>query len=76
MSAHYYGQREIDDLQSYHDDWEDDDFVVVDALLSYSMKYDKIYLAAYNIFDKEYIVDTGGFIGPERRVYLTLEHLF
>ncbi|HOJ83059.1 MAG TPA: TonB-dependent receptor, partial [Acetomicrobium flavidum] len=54
----------------------DDDFVIVDALLSYSAKNDKISLAAYNIFDKEYIVDTNGFIGPERRVYLTLEHLF
>jgi len=76
LSAHYYGQREIDDLQSYHDDRADDDFVVVDALLSYNMKNDRITLAAYNIFDKEYIIDTFGFIGPERRVYLTLEHLF
>jgi len=76
LSAHYYGQREIDNLQSYHNDRADDDFVIVDALLSYSAKNDKISLAAYNIFDKEYIVDTAGFIGPERRVYLTLEHLF
>ena len=76
LSAHYYGQREIDNLQSYHNDRADDDFVIVDALLSYSAKNDKISLAAYNIFDKEYIVDTFGFIGPERRVYLTLEHLF
>ncbi|MGB4026827.1 MAG: TonB-dependent receptor, partial [Acetomicrobium sp.] len=72
LSAHYYGKREKDG----YDGPADDDFVIVDALLSYSMKNDKIYLAAYNIFDKEYIVDTGGFIGPERRVYLTLEHLF
>ncbi|HOM96765.1 MAG TPA: TonB-dependent receptor, partial [Acetomicrobium sp.] len=76
LSAHYYGQREIDNLQSYHNDRADDDFVVVDALLSYNMKNDRITLAAYNIFDKEYIIDTFGFIGPERRVYLTLEHLF
>jgi len=76
LSAHYYGQREIDNLQSYHNDRADDDFVIVDALLSYNMKNDRITLAAYNIFDKEYIIDTFGFIGPERRVYLTLEHLF
>ena len=81
LSAHYYGQRDIDPsiiegISYAYDGPADDDFVVVDALLSYSMKNDKIYLAAYNIFDKEYIVDTGGFIGPERRVYLTFEHLF
>ena len=74
LSAHYYGRRDIDDLED--NDRADDDFVIVDALLSYSAKNDKISLAAYNIFDKEYIVDTNGFIGPERRVYLTLEHLF
>jgi len=72
LSAHYYGKREKDG----YDGPADDDFVIVDALLSYSAKNDKISLAAYNIFDKEYIVDTTGFIGPERRVYLTLEHLF
>ena len=72
LSAHYYGKREKDG----YDGPADDDFVIVDALLSYSAKNDKISLAAYNIFDKEYIVDTNGFIGPERRVYLTLEHLF
>jgi len=72
LSAHYYGKREKDG----YDGPADDDFVIVDALLSYSAKNDKISLAAYNIFDKEYIVDTAGFIGPERRVYLTLEHLF
>jgi len=72
LSAHYYGKREKDG----YDGPADDDFVIVDALLSYKMKNDKISLAAYNIFDKEYIVDTNGFIGPERRVYLTLEHLF
>ncbi|MFY9431031.1 MAG: TonB-dependent receptor, partial [Acetomicrobium sp.] len=72
LSAHYYGRREKDD----YDGPADDDFIIVDALLSYNMKNDRITLAAYNIFDKEYIVDTGGFIGPERRVYLTLEHLF
>ena len=72
LSAHYYGRREKDD----YDGPADDDFVIVDALLSYNMKNDRITLAAYNIFDKEYIIDTFGFIGPERRVYLTLEHLF
>ncbi len=72
LSAHYYGKREKDG----YDGPADDDFVIVDALLSYSAKNDKISLAAYNIFDKEYIVDTFRFIGPERRVYLTLEHLF
>ncbi|SIN66717.1 iron complex outermembrane recepter protein/vitamin B12 transporter [Acetomicrobium flavidum] len=72
LSAHYYGKREKDG----YDGPADDDFVIVDALLSYSAKNDKISLVAYNIFDKEYIVDTYGFIGPERRVYLTLEHLF
>ena len=74
LSAHYYGRRDIDDLEG--NDRADDDFVIVDALLSYNMKNDRITLAAYNIFDKEYIIDTFGFIGPERRVYLTLEHLF
>ncbi|MGB4301582.1 MAG: TonB-dependent receptor, partial [Acetomicrobium sp.] len=72
LSAHYYGRRDIDDLEG--NDRADDDFVIVDALLSYNMKNDRITLAAYNIFDKEYIIDTFGFIGPERRVYLTLEH--
>ena len=72
LSAHYYGRREKDDYVGP----ADDDFVIVDALLSYNMKNDRITLAAYNIFDKEYIIDTFGFIGPERRVYLTLEHLF
>jgi len=72
LSTHYYGKREKDG----YDGPADDDFVIVDALLSYKTKNDKISLAAYNIFDKEYIVDTNGFIGPERRVYLTLEHLF
>ena len=72
LSAHYYGRREKDD----YDGPADDDFIIVDALLSYNMKNDRITLAAYNIFDKEYIIDTFGFIGPERRVYLTLEHLF
>jgi len=76
LSAHYYGQREIDDLQSYYDDRADDDIIIVDALLSYDMKNSKISLTVYNIFDEEYIVDTAGYIGPERRVYLTLEHLF
>ncbi len=72
LSAHYYGRREKD---AYNGP-ADDDFVIVDALLSYNMKNDRITLAAYNIFDKEYIVDTFGSIGPERRVYLTFEHLF
>ena len=81
LSAHYYGQRDIDPsiiegISYAYDGPADDDFVVVDALLSYNMKNDRITLAAYNIFDKEYIIDTFGFIGPERRVYLTLEHLF
>jgi len=74
LSAHYYGKREKDNLSG--DDRADDDFVTVDAILAYDMENYKITLAAYNIFDKEYIVDTSGFIGPERRVYLTLEHLF
>ncbi|MGI6774832.1 hypothetical protein [Acetomicrobium sp.] len=70
-------RREIDDLQYYDDDpGQTMISSVVDALLSYNMKNDRITLAAYNIFDKEYIIDTFGFIGPERRVYLTLEHLF
>ncbi|MDR9770094.1 MAG: TonB-dependent receptor [Acetomicrobium sp.] len=81
LSAHYYGRREIDPsivegISYAYDGPADDDFVIVDALLSYNMKNDRITLAAYNIFDKEYIIDTFGFIGPERRVYLTLEHLF
>ncbi len=78
LSAHYYGKREIDNLSS--DDKAvnraDDDFVTVDAILAYDMENYKITLAAYNIFDEEYIIDTSGFIGPERRVYLTFEHLF
>ncbi|KRT35513.1 TonB-dependent receptor [Acetomicrobium hydrogeniformans] len=76
LSAHYYGQREIDNLQSYHNNRADDDFITVDAILAYDMEDYKITLAAYNIFDEEYIIDTSGYIGPERRVYLTLEHLF
>jgi len=81
LSAHYYGGRDIDPsivegISYAYDGPADDDFIIVDVLLSYNMKNDRITLAAYNIFDKEYIIDTFGFIGPERRVYLTLEHLF
>jgi iron complex outermembrane receptor protein/vitamin B12 transporter len=74
LSAHYYGKREKDNLSG--DDRADDDFVTVDAILAYDMENYKITLAAYNIFDEEYIIDTSGYIGPERRVYLTFEHLF
>jgi iron complex outermembrane receptor protein/vitamin B12 transporter len=72
LSAHYYGKREKDE----YDGLADDDFITVDAILAYDMENYKITLAAYNIFDEEYIIDTSGFIGPERRVYLTFEHLF
>lgn len=72
LSAHYYGKREKDE----YDGLADDDFVTIDAVLAYDMENYKITLAAYNIFDEEYIIDTSGFIGPEKRVYLTFEHLF
>ncbi|WP_286976922.1 TonB-dependent receptor plug domain-containing protein [Acetomicrobium sp. UBA5826] len=74
LSAHYYGKREKDNLND--NGRADDDFVTVDAILAYDMEDYKITLAAYNIFDEEYIIDTSGYIGPERRVYLTFEHLF
>jgi iron complex outermembrane receptor protein/vitamin B12 transporter len=79
LSAHYYGKREKDNLSGDDNGRADDDFVTVDAILAYDMEDYKITLAAYNIFDEEYIIDTFGSIetiGPERRVYLTFEHLF
>jgi iron complex outermembrane receptor protein/vitamin B12 transporter len=59
------------------------DVTTLDAVLEYSTGSDTLRVSAYNIFDEEYYLQdytnygtTTRYYGPERRIYLTWEHVF
>jgi iron complex outermembrane receptor protein/vitamin B12 transporter len=59
------------------------DVTTLDAVFEYSIGDETLRLSAYNVFDEEYYLQdytkygtTTRYYGPERRIYLTWEHVF
>ena len=68
---HYYGDREL--KSAFYDD---DDMIFVNASVAWMAERDTVRLSCTNIFDEEYVLDTQGYLAPERRFTISWEHTF
>jgi len=71
LSAHYYADRNIDSTV-----YQDDDIMLVNASLSWRNDAHKVILSCTNLFDKEYCLDSQGYITPRRRFVISWEYTF
>ncbi|HCL80542.1 MAG TPA: TonB-dependent receptor, partial [Synergistaceae bacterium] len=71
LSVHYYGDREL--KSAFYDD---DDMIFVNASVAWMAERDTVRLSCTNIFDEEYVLDTQGYLAPERRFTISWEHTF
>lgn len=64
------------EINSNSHGYDDKDIVIIDLSVAWQKGNDKIRLACLNLFDKEYILDSAGYITPERRIVLSYERTF
>lgn len=65
--------REID--QNYSN-YSDKNIFLVDIAAAWQMGNDRIKISCLNLFDKEYVVNSSGYITPERRFVISYERTF
>lgn len=73
LNAHYYGDRGIS-RGIYKDD--DDNIFLMNASLSWKGDAHTIVLSCTNIFNKEFVLDSQGYITPERKFILSWQYEF
>ena len=78
LSGHYYGDREVrfGKYGGTFDNNYNDNIFLMNASLSWKGDTYKVVLSCTNIFDKEFILDTSGYINPERKFVLSWQYEF
>jgi len=71
LSAHYYGDRSINSTL-----YDDDNIFLMNASVSWKVDTHKVVLSCTNIFDKEFVLDSQGYINPERKFILSWQYEF
>jgi len=74
LSANWVGNRMGDAANN----WNPDDYVMVDLTISWKQDNDTVRLYCTNLFDEDYTFESGGwyYYGPERGFRLSWEHRF
>ncbi|MEA3508017.1 MAG: TonB-dependent receptor, partial [Synergistota bacterium] len=74
LSANWVGNRMGDAANN----WNPDDYVMVDLTISWKQDNDTVRLYCINLFDEDYTFESGGwyYYGPERGFRLSWEHRF
>ncbi len=73
LNAHYYGDRNIGGVNFNNDN---DNIFIMNASLSWKADTHKLVLSCTNIFDKEFVLDSQGYINPERKIILSWQYEF
>ncbi|NLD18718.1 MAG: TonB-dependent receptor, partial [Clostridiales bacterium] len=73
LNAHYYGDRNIGGV-NFNDD--NDNIFLMNASVSWKEGSHKLVLSCTNIFDKEFVLDSEGYINPERKFILSWQYEF
>lgn len=73
LFAHYLLDREIRNNANHYDN---DNIFILDAAITWTQGRNSIKLACRNIFDKEYVLDSEGYIAQKRRFVLSFERVF
>lgn len=73
LSINWLLDREIKNNSNGYDD---KDILIFDFAVAWQSGRDKIRVACMNLFDKEYVLDSSGYITPERRFVLSYERMF
>ena len=71
LNAHYYGDRSIDSSL-----FKDDNIFLMNASVSWKEGDHKVVLSCTNIFDREFVLDSQGYINPERKFILSWQYEF
>ena len=71
LNAHYYGDRNIDGGV-----YKDDGIFLMNASVSWKEGDHKMVLSCTNIFNREFILDSQGYINPERKFILSWQYEF
>ena len=56
--------------------YEDDDIFVLNVSVQRKSRDDTFRLGCTNLLDKEYVLDSQGYVTPERRFFISWEHVF
>ncbi len=70
---HYYGDRNIDG-SDYNND--NDNIFLMNASVSWKEGPNKLVLSCTNIFNREFVLDSQGYINPERKFILSWQYEF
>jgi outer membrane cobalamin receptor len=73
LNAHYYGDRNIDG-SDYNND--NDNIFLMNASVSWKEGPNKLVLSCTNIFNREFVLDSQGYINPERKFILSWQYEF
>ena len=71
LDAHYYGDRSI-----RGGTYKDDNMFLMNVSVSWKADTHKVVLSCTNIFDKEFVLDSQGYINPERKFVLSWQYEF
>ena len=71
LNAHFYGDRNIDGGV-----YKDDGIFLMNASVSWKEGDHKVVLSCTNIFDREFVLDSQGYINPERKFILSWQYEF
>lgn len=73
LKAHYYADREISGVAFNNDN---DNIFLMNASVAWKEGAHKLILSCTNIFDKEFVLDSEGYINPERKFILSWQYEF
>ncbi|MBP8683780.1 MAG: TonB-dependent receptor [Synergistaceae bacterium] len=71
LNAHYYGDRSINSSL-----FKDDNIFLMNAAVSWKEGDHKLVLSCANIFNREFVLDSQGYINPERKFILSWQYEF
>lgn len=64
------------EIRNNYGNYDDKDIFTVDIAVAWQNGNDRIRAACVNLFDKEYVLDSQGYITPERKFVLSYERTF
>lgn len=64
------------EIRNNSNNYDDKDIFTVDIAAAWQNGNDRIRVACVNLFDKEYVLDSQGYITPERRFVISYERTF
>ena len=77
LAAHYYGDRVVDKKSTGKFANDDEDIFLVNATVAWDVfENQTLRLTCTNIFDKEFIISSSGYINPERKIIASWECKF